>query len=103
MKLRFRCAYRPNCNGIVERNHRTIKRTVARAGIRPEEAVYWYNTTPRKNCDEDTVPGNLIYNYQWRARVITKDIVSVVENFEVGQMVFVKPTNAKCTSRWKKG
>ena len=39
--LRFRAAYAPGGNGIVERNHRTIKRIAERGGITPEEATFW--------------------------------------------------------------
>ena len=42
---RFTCAYRPQGNGICERNHRTIKTAVARSGSSVEEAVFWYNAT----------------------------------------------------------
>jgi len=40
ISLRFRAAYAPSANGIVERNHRTIKRIAERGGITPEEATF---------------------------------------------------------------
>jgi transposase InsO family protein len=49
VKRMFRCAYKPSGNGIVERNHRTIKRMVART-----EKVWrkWFTgtTLPLKIC-----------------------------------------------------
>ena len=63
MRLRFRCAYRPNGNGIVERNHRTVKRTAARAGITPEKAAYWYNAT---SMDSGSRPCDLVFRHAWR-------------------------------------
>ena len=42
----FCCAYKHAGNGIVERNHRTIKRMVARSGRGVEDMVFWYNNTP---------------------------------------------------------
>ena len=40
ISLRFRAAYAPSGNGIVERNHRTIKRIAERGAITPEEATF---------------------------------------------------------------
>ena len=41
VRMRFRCAYVPAGNGIVERSHRTIKRIAARTRCSVMEAVYW--------------------------------------------------------------
>ena len=41
VRMRFRCAYEPAGNGIVERSHRTIKRTATRTWCSVIEAVYW--------------------------------------------------------------
>ena len=38
----FRAAYRPGGNGIVERNHRTIKAIAEKGNITPEEAVFFF-------------------------------------------------------------
>ena len=40
VRLAFRCAYKPSGNGIVERNHRTIKRMSARSGRSVEYCVF---------------------------------------------------------------
>ena len=43
----FRATYKLRGNGIVERNHRTVKQVKARRGGTIEEAVRVYNRTPR--------------------------------------------------------
>ncbi|GAB1602550.1 uncharacterized protein LOC115217275, partial [Argonauta hians] len=52
----YRAAYRPNGNGIVERNHHIIKAMAERSQISPQEAVFWYNMTPRVGQADETVP-----------------------------------------------
>ena len=66
--MRFRCAYVPAGNGIVERSHRTIKRIAARTRCSVMEAVYWYNVTPKNDASASTAPANLIYSYTARIR-----------------------------------
>jgi len=66
ISLRFRAAYAPSGNRIVEKNHRTIKKIAERGGIFPEEATFWYNVTPRKDADEGLVPSNVLFRYPWR-------------------------------------
>ncbi|KAG1680249.1 hypothetical protein GQR58_012484 [Nymphon striatum] len=106
ISLRFRAAYAPSGNGIVERNHRTIKRIAERGGISPEEATFWYNVTPRKNTDAGSVPSNGLYRYTWR---VPFDVnLAKVESFEdspfaVGDEVWVKPPIPSCTRQWSLG
>ena len=45
VEAEFSCAYRPQGNAVVERVHRTIKRSVARTRRGVEEAVFWHNNT----------------------------------------------------------
>ena len=45
----FSCAYRPSGNGIIERNHRTIKRMASRSGNSVQDMVFWYNNTPNSD------------------------------------------------------
>ena len=52
----YRAAYRPSGNGIVERNHRTIKTLAERGQVSPMEAVFYFNSAPRYRQDEDTIP-----------------------------------------------
>ena len=104
--LRFRAAYAPGGNGIVERNHRTIKRIAERGGITPEEATFWYNVTPRKGTEESSVPSNLFFQYHWRVpfdvNLYTKD-EDVGNSFLVGEEVWVKPSPPSCTKKWMPG
>ena len=101
VKVMFRCAYRPSGNGVVERNHRTIKRTAPRAGIDPLEAVFWYNLLPLSQGDATSVPSSAL-RYRWRfpgAQGPTAD--NVESRFAVGERVFVKPQSAKCSFIWE--
>ena len=103
--LRFRAAYVPSGNGIVERNHRTIKRIAARGGISPEEAVFWYNTTPRSGTDATTVP---TYGHGRRVWRLPDEAVSCGKEagtcaFSLGDKVWVKPPVPSCTRQWTRG
>ena len=42
----FRCAYKPSGNGIVERNHRTIKRMAARSNSNLLNMVFLVQRNP---------------------------------------------------------
>ena len=108
ISLRFRAAYAPGGNGIVERNHRTIKRIAARGRVTPEVATFWYNVTPRHGVDENSVPCRKLFVYPWRvpydndsARV--KEDISKTGLFAVGDEVWVKPAVPSCTKRWSLG
>lgn len=100
----FRAAYRPSGNGIVERHHRTIKTLAERGQIEPEEAVFWYNMSPRSGQDETTVPQRAVFRYEWRH---PSKVPAVREEgtatINIGEEVWVKPMDAKCTSQWKIG
>ena len=106
IRLRFRAAYAPSGNGIVERNHRTIKRIAARGGISPEEATYWYNVTPRQDGSELTVPSRRLYRYSWRIPYDVNVRTEAHEDsnqFTVGEEVWVKPAVPSCTKQWALG
>ncbi|XP_076043781.1 uncharacterized protein LOC143026882 [Oratosquilla oratoria] len=62
----FRAAYQPSGNGIIERQHRTIKSIAERALTPPVEAVFWYNMSPRSSQDEYSVPQKALFEYEWR-------------------------------------
>jgi transposase InsO family protein len=99
----FSSAYRHSGNGIVERNHRTIKRVVARSGKSVEEAVYWYNNSPRSN---GVVPAEAVYRYTpqiYGEKGADGRDIPICPRFSVGDMVYVRPSSAKCTSVWKPG
>lgn len=54
--MHFRAVHEASGNGIIERNHRTIKVMAARQQITVEEAVHRYNMTPRDGRDAATAP-----------------------------------------------
>ena len=101
----YRNAYRADGNGIVERHHRTIKAMAERGGIRPQEAVFWYNTSPRSGQSEDSVPQQALFRYEWRHPALQpyQESNEREARVTVGEEVWVKPPNARCTTQWQKG
>ena len=73
MQSFFRAAYRPAGNGIVERNHRTVKVCAERARITPEEAVYWYNVMPKDGIITDSTPQGFVHPYEWKMDFVKQD------------------------------
>ena len=100
----FSCAYRPSGNGIIERNHRTVKRMAARAGGDVRDMVTYYNASP--NC-HGKVPAEAVYKYVMQPLGVAADQVvddaSVSCRYSVGDRVYVKPPNARCTTPWGPG
>ena len=98
------CAYRASGNGIVERNHRTIKRMAARTGGDVRDMVMFYNASPGS---KDTIPAEAVYMYS----LVTPGVshsgpearTSSVCPFRVGDVVYVKPPGARCTTVWGQG
>lgn len=88
----FRCAYRPETNGVVERNHRTIKRMAARTGGDPIDMVFWYNAAERVLGDSQSAPTRSVHTYPWRFSDVTleadlnehspNEFVTNTDNFE---------------------
>jgi hypothetical protein len=104
VKLLFRCAYRPEGNGIAERIHRTIKRMAARSNGDVLQMVFWYNMSPRKGLDEKSVPHRAIYTYEWKApNIVSESESRGPPHFMVGQKVVVKPPDGRCTTTWTEG
>ena len=68
--VRFRAAYAPSGNGVVERCHRTVKCIAARAQCSVTEAVYMYNVTPKDGTRPVSAPANSLYRYEVRVRGI---------------------------------
>jgi len=101
----FRAAYRPSGNGIVERNHRTVKAVAERGEISPEEAVFWYNMSPRSGQTKETVPQESVFCYTWRhPRVVPVEREGGTSgSIQVGDEVWVKPPNVRCTTQWGRG
>ena len=96
----FRCAHTPSGNGIVERNHRSIKRWAARTGSSILECVYWYNVAPKVKVRADTVPVSEVYKYEWRVDRVVRAEDSEEARYSVGDKVYVKPADVRCTDRW---
>ncbi len=109
VQRRFRAAYRPSGNGIVERHHRTIKAMAARTGApAPLDMVFWYNMAPKSGADESSVPCNQLHTYPWRHPAARPHLQEGDEQkdraaFVVGDRVWVKPPDSRCTTRWKIG
>ncbi|XP_076036529.1 uncharacterized protein LOC143022271 [Oratosquilla oratoria] len=103
----FRAAYRPSGNGIVERHHRTIKAIAERARIPPTEAVFWYNISPRSGQDDRSVPQKAVFKYDWRHPLQGPQLPANAEegpaSVQVGEEVWVRPKDTKCTSQWTRG
>lgn len=105
IKSYYRAAYRPGGNGIVERHHRTVKAIAERGRISPEEATFWYNMSPKVGQRDDTVPHRAIFNYEWRhPRDMSPEINDQgPARIQIGEEVWVKPPNARCTTQWGRG
>lgn len=101
---RYRAAYRPAGNGIVERHHRTVKRMAERSGKAPTEMVFWYNLAPKVPNDPGSSPSRGLYNYVWRHPMVEVRLPEIDdEKWQVGEEVLVKPPGARCTTHWKRG
>ena len=104
ISLTFRCAYKPYGNGIVERNHRTIKRISARCGKNIDFCVFWYNITPHGS--KGIIPSSKLISYEWRNPFLEVEVNSEIDDgqksdkraYSVGDNVWVKPHGARCTS-----
>ena len=99
----FRCAYRPQGNGIIERHHRTIKRMASRSNSSALDMVFGYNLSPRKN---GVTPANQIFkNYWWwhLDKNVERPIANLSSFFNIGDAVLVKPNSSRCTTEWQKG
>ena len=104
----IQASYRPGGNGIAERHHRTIKAIAERGGISGTiEAVYWYNSTPSSGQDESFVPQRSVYKYEWRyPSVVPSGVYTSKDDafsIKMGEEVWVKPPDARCTTQWHKG
>lgn len=104
---RFRAAYRPEGNSIVERSHRTIKRMAARSDASPLKMVFWYNLAAKDGLDGDTAPCQMVHGYSWRhpevvrARDEREELID--HPYRVGDGVLVKPPDGRCSSHWSRG
>ena len=98
--------YAPEVNSIAERCHRTVKRIAARSRCSIAEAMYWYNATPKDNETPSSAPANGIYQYKQHVKSIQpKPSPPKVRSnaYQVGEPVWVKPPDCRCTTRLCKG
>ncbi|KFD49845.1 LOW QUALITY PROTEIN: hypothetical protein M513_09312 [Trichuris suis] len=106
LRLRFRCAYAPSGNGIIERCHRSVEGDCGQEGSAVCEAVYWYNLMPRDDCSEATAPANAIYRYPVRVRgvdSVVHEVQDVRSPYVVGDEVWIKQPGRKCYSQFGRG
>ena len=102
----FSCAHRQQGNGIVERQHRTVKRMAARTGGSVQEMAYWYNFSSKV---DDATPADSIYRYsglslpEVRGNSFKPQRDTHLNPFSVGDRVYVKPPGARCTTTWLTG
>ena len=104
VRRRYRAAYRPSGNGIVERHHRTIKARSVRTGADPLQVVFWYNLAAKDGLKGESAPCSNVFRYQWRHPLAPPVSEEESESrFQVGDRVWVKPPAGLCTSRWTEG
>ena len=107
VRLRFRCAYVPSGNGIIERCHWTVKGIAARKRCTIPEAVYWYNVTPKDNVSSATAPANMVYRYRIRLKGINGTPAPTHNQqqavFKPVDRVWVKTPHGRCTTKYKVG
>lgn len=105
VNLIYRSAFRPECNGIIERHHRTIKRSAARSGCSVLDIVFWYNSSPLQAMQTSSVPSRSIYKYEWRYPELKNGSEYCRDSgpYRPGDRVYVKPGNARCTTEWNQG
>ena len=96
----FRNAHRPQGNGIIENCHRSVKRTVARAGCTVANAVFWRNLAPRSRAPP---PCFQMFSRGWRPPRKRNRTRSPETHHWIGREVFVKPGGARCNTTWKRG
>ena len=112
--LRFRAAYAPTGNAIVERNHRTVKVIAARKRCSIDEAVHIYNATPRDGESEEESPADGIYRYRLRDCVLAaersleneraaEETHPLVGDFAVGDSVWLRRQGTRCTEQSQPG
>ena len=105
--LRFRCAYSPGGNRIVERSHRTVQTIVARKNCSILEAVYWHNVTPKDNVSPCTAPADMLHRYHVRIKGVEDNPLPEPEvtrgKYEKGDLVWVKNPRSKCTTKYSTG
>lgn len=112
VSLRFRAAYAPTGNGIVERNHRTVKVIAARKRCSIPEAVHLYNVTPRDGKTTGESPASGVYGYEVRDCVQpaqehqshdTEPGSGGSNGYIEGDSVWIRNRGERCTSTSQQG
>ena len=114
VRLRFRAVYRPSGNGVVERNHRTVKVIAARSGCSIGDAVHLYNVTPLDGKSSATAPAGQIYRYPVRDSIRTDpaaggdpetlgDPDGGDRTYTVGDSVWTRQPGSRCVDRSQPG
>ena len=102
--LRFRCAYSPSGNGIVERSHRTVKTIAARKNCSILEGVYWHNVIPKDDVSPCTTPADALHRYHVQIKGVEDNLLLESEvtggKYEKGDVVWVKNPRGKCTTKY---
>ena len=107
IRLIYRAVEKPSGNGIVERVHRTVKRTNARAKCGIPMSVFLINNVPSKHG----TPFEIFCQQYKRVRIPGIDTVESTQKpltkfqgWKVGDKVWVKPKHmTPCTRQWLKG
>ena len=105
------CAWRPQGNGCVERNHRTIKRMVARTWKSVESCAFWYNVTQGGQGES---PYETVFSAKSKipsvrrcrqaiSRVIGSESQAEISDrgtdrnpFVLGDLVYLRPPEGRC-------
>lgn len=107
VSMHFRAAHAPSGNGIVERNHRTVKVIASRKGCSIAEAVHLYNVTPRDGTSVTEAPVSGVYCYEVRdcIRPVSEQCNGNTtpgsaggEQYATGDAVWVRMRGDRCTS-----
>ena len=102
-RLKLRAAYCPSGNGIIERNHRKVKRVAKRSNISISEAIYWYKVSIDK---EGASPMSKLHTYAERVKGLDEKAdrsMNEPENSRVNKSVWLKPPEARCVTKWRPG
>ena len=112
----FSCAYRPQGNGTVERVHRTVKRSAARAGVTVEDIVFWLNNS---SGDSKVSPFEMVFCARSRKPGVSATRVQIDRAefpdplgaaalfpvrgrnpFVVGDVVYLRRPDGRCDREW---
>ena len=109
VNLRYRAAYEPGGNGIIERHHRTIKVMATRQGCTVPEAVHRYNVTPKDGSDIASAPVHCVYRQAGRDLCVQSQGGTSVPTarqpgvFHPGDAVWTRKRGDRCTAVSKEG